>query len=111
MLLESILQSAQGDCQPFRFDRRESSRWTLPGSASVIALGTELGATFELECLKGAPWWMSGISMQAPPCVGTTVSVGFSDPAFRHARAVVMRIDELDDCVRVALRFEDALVA
>ena len=54
---------------------------------------------------------MSGISMQAPPCVGTTVSVGFSDPAFRHARAVVMRIDELDDCVRVALRFEDALVA
>ncbi len=111
MLLEAVMQSTQGVPRPFRFNRRASARWSLPGRATVIALGVELGATFDLEQLEGAPWWMSGMCSQTPPPVGTMVSVGFSDPALRHARAIVMRVDAARDHWRVAMKFEDSAVA
>jgi hypothetical protein len=121
MLLEALptFVPHQFQClSPFRFERRETPRWKLEGSASVIALGAELGETFELTTLEGAPWWLQGMcqggmcqgSAKAPP-IGIEVSVGFSNPEFRHARAIVERIETCEQGTRVALRFIDAPVA
>lgn len=119
MLLEALptFVPRQFQClSPFRFERRETPRWKLEGSASVIALGAELSETFELTTLEGAPWWLQGMCHQPQPLplIGAEVSVGFSNPEFRHSRATVERIETREHCeqgTRVALRFIDAPVA
>lgn len=116
MLLEAVAPFAQPKFQclsPFRFERRETPRWKLEGSASVIALGAELGETFELTALEGAPWWLQGMCRQPQPlpAIGAEVTVGFSNPEFRHSRAIVERIETCEQGTRIALRFIDAPVA
>jgi hypothetical protein len=78
----------------FKVERRRGERWHVPGVATLLALGKELGTVLEVHSLTGSPWWLSGrCSMDETSLipVGTTVSVGFSSPEGRPAQGVVNR--------------------
>lgn len=95
----------------FRCDRRQSARWVVPGHATILSLGAELGNLIELTRLDGAPWWLAGDAREsiAP---GTRVSVGFSEPEGRPACGFVERCEGFGDGrFRVAIRFDGASVA
>lgn len=95
----------------FRCDRRQTARWVVPGRATILALGTELGNVSELTRLDGSPWWLAGDAREsiAP---GTRVSVGFSEPEGRPACGFVERCEGFGDGrFRVAIRFDGASVA
>lgn len=90
----------------FRLNRRCTERWLLWGGATLLGLGVDLGQLIELEELDCAPWWIAGDSRR-PVRVGTRVSIGFSHPHCRPARAVVMRCQRSSiERYRVALRFD-----
>ncbi len=93
---------------PFRIDRRETARWSVLGSASLLTLGHDLGRLIELHDLDGAAWWLAGVS-DAPIAVGSRVSVGFSDPSARSSSATVMRCDAIrHERFRIAVQFDGA---
>jgi len=92
--------------QRFRCDRRETPRWSVAGSATILTLGTELGTVVELTRLDGAPWWLGGDAV-VPIAPGTKVSIGFSHPDGRPARGVVVRCEGFGEGrYRIAVRFE-----
>jgi hypothetical protein len=95
----------------FRCNRRQSPRWTVPGHATILALGTELGNLIELTRLDGSPWWLAGDASESMPA-GTRVSVGFSEPDGRPACGFVERCEGFGEGrFRIAIRFDGALVA
>jgi hypothetical protein len=95
----------------FRCNRRQSPRWTVPGHATILALGTELGNLIELARLDGSPWWLAGDASESMPA-GTRVSVGFSEPDGRPAYGFVERCEGFGEGrFRIAIRFDGALVA
>ena len=94
----------------FRIERRRNPRWQVPGTASLLMLGSNLGTLVELDQLDGSPWWIGG-SADVPATVGTRVSVGFSDPTARPSQGVVMRCEPKGTRYRIAVRFDDAPVA
>lgn len=93
----------------FKVDRRHGERWDVPGSATLLALGQELGTVMEVHSLTGSPWWLSGRcsadeTSRIP--VGTAVSVGFSSTEGRPAQGVVERYKRCPNGdVTVAIRF------
>jgi hypothetical protein len=95
----------------FRCNRRQSPRWVVPGHATILALGTELGNLIELARLDGSPWWLAGDASESMPA-GTRVSVGFSEPDGRPACGFVERCEGFGEgCFRIAIRFDGAPVA
>jgi hypothetical protein len=94
----------------FKVERRQQPRWQVPGTASMLALGSGLGAMLELDQLDGSPWWIGG-SADEPMNPGTRVSVGFSDPSARPAQGVVMRCERKGARYRIAVKFDGAAVA
>ena len=92
----------------FRLDRRTSPRWRIPGNATILSLGHELGLVVELHGLDGSPWWLAGDSI-TPVAENMRVSVGFSDPNGRPATGIVMRCDNFGEGrFRIAIRFDGA---
>lgn len=95
----------------FRVDRRRAPRWRVPGTATLLTLGVDLGFLVELDRLDCAPWWLAGDSI-TPMTVGTRVSVGFSCPSCRPNAALVMRCErQKNGRYRIALRFDGVLIA
>jgi hypothetical protein len=92
----------------FKVERRKSPRWSVPGHASVLGLGSGLGSLVELDQLDGAPWWIGG-SADAALKPGTRVTVGFSDPSARSAQGVVMRCEPKGARFRIAIKFDDSM--
>lgn len=92
----------------FRIDRRAQPRASLPGSITILGLGTEIGRIVELTRLDSAPWWVAGDAADPIP-VGIRVSVGFSASDARPASAVVRRCQRRPDgTYRVAVQFDGA---
>lgn len=94
----------------FKVERRQQPRWSVPGTASLLALGSGLGAVLELDHLDGSPWWIGGDG-DTPIQTGTRVCVGFSDPSSRPAQGLVMRCERKGSRYRVAVKFDSSAVA
>ena len=89
----------------FKVERRQNPRWSVPGQASVLALGSGLGRLVELDELDGSPWWIGGRADEALE-PGTRVTIGFSDPSARSAQGTVMRCGRQGARFRIAIKFD-----
>lgn len=94
----------------FRIDRRGGCRWAVRGTATMLALGVDLGVLVELDALECAPWWLAGSSI-TPITVGTRVTIGFSHPHCRPSTAIVERCERRPGAegYRIAVRFDGGL--
>ncbi|MEY5031919.1 MAG: hypothetical protein RL354_950 [Planctomycetota bacterium] len=80
------------------------------GTATMLALGVDLGVLVELDALECAPWWLAG-SSSTPITVGTRVTIGFSHPDCRPSTAVVERCERRigTEGYHIAVRFDGGL--
>lgn len=99
------------DAGPYRFERRQSDRWSAQGNASAICLtGDAFGRIHDLSLTDYSHDGMGAICEQwiAP---GAEVSVGFAAPGRLARRGTVLRCEPCGHGYRVAVQFQARMAA